>query len=326
MRRLEPFGPIPAWSAKPLLVKKKLMPWRKRPKRRVSNFARNMKEKQRLRYHYNCSNLQLRRYWSKAWKRGNERPMDIFMQICESRLDNFVWRVGLAPTMAAARFLVRQHHIQIMPPKSDGSYDETRYNKGWITQIWPSTLLKAGTKIQVKKKDTSQKMGRAGHDREPDIQLPDNITWDREKMEGSYNSICDPNQLGITCDENMLFRWFAGNRTGVHGRGRLSMKYFPGTYKEIPSDYNGGRIMATPENKANMKLGRGLNRHGRRRPPCQWGRASNDPLNNPYNEGKPTRAWWNKKAFPGPVLRSRHPHRPYAKDVVPGRHGKSGRI
>jgi len=285
-----------------------------------------MKEKQRLRFHYNCANNQLRRYWSKAWKRGNEKPMDIFMQLLESRLDNFVWRVGLAPTMAAARFMVRKHHIQIMPPKSDGSYDETRYHDGWITQVWPSTLLKVGTKIRVRTKKSSQGMGKAGHEREANIDLPDNITWDREQMEGSYNGVCDTEQLGITVDEDLLFKWFGGKRTGVKGLGRLHMRYFPGTYKEIPTDYNGGRIRETPENIANMKLGRGLNRYGRRRPPCMWGRPNTDPLNSPYAENKPKRAWWAKKVFPGPVLRSRNQHRPYAKDVVPGRHGKSGKI
>lgn len=322
---MEPFGSIPAWSAKPLLKPKLIQPWRKRPKKRLSDFGRRLMERQRLRFHYNVRNDELVRYFSKSWKKGIERPMEQFFQTLESRLDNFVWRSGLAPTMPAARNFILNGHIQYMPPNKDGSYNTERYHEGWITNITPGCLLKVGTKIRVKHRPTSQGVGRKALDAEPDVTLPDHITFDRESMEGMYKDVCDPEQLGIIADEDLIFSGFSDKRQRLapKGRARLHQRYFPGTYKEICGHYNGGRIKPTPENIANMKLGAGLHRSGRRKPPCQWGRPFNKPLNNPYDENVPKRPWWKLKVFPPPQFRKNV--KPYAIDTVPGRYGHSGR-
>lgn len=270
LRRLEPFGQIPAWSQRTLMKKKVIKAWRTRQTPKLSHWGRQMIEKQRVRYHYNLKDSSLKKYMERSFRKGIEWPIDNLMQQLESRLDNYVWRVGLAPTMAGARHFVRGGHIQYISGNMTG----------WKTINVPSCRLKVGDKIRVSAKEHSQNTGKLNHEAEGPIPLPAHITWDRETMVGSYDDVCDIKEIGINVTEGLLLLWCSGPR----GIRRRHFRYFEGTNKVIPKRYNGGRIRPTPENIINMKKGLGTYRHGRSRPPCLWGRRR--PLNNPYESGK----------------------------------------
>jgi small subunit ribosomal protein S4 len=276
MRRLEPYGEIPAWSRKPLLKKRLVQPWRKRPVRRLSPFGRYLYERSRVRCHYNINVRQLTKYVLRAFKEGRKHPIDHLMAILESRIDNFCWRVGIAPTMAAARFMVRENHIQIRSERVSHDYKDPE----WVTVNTPSHLLKLGDEIRVRPKPRSQGLAKRHQDEDGPVEVPSHLEWDRENLIGRYNDLCDSQEVGITVNEDHLISKFLGPQ-GVRQR---HIRWFEGTTIPIEKIYNGGRIRPTPENILNMKRGFGLNARGYKRPPCLWGRKKN-PLNNPWEYG-----------------------------------------
>lgn len=83
---------------------------RRRPPQ--SEFGKQLLEKQRLKFQYNVSERELRRYFKVAKKRKGSTP-DHLVGILEHRLDNVVRRSGLAPTIYAARQLVSHKHITV---------------------------------------------------------------------------------------------------------------------------------------------------------------------------------------------------------------------
>lgn len=87
-------------------------------RRKVSDYALHLTEKQKLRYHYGLTERQLRRTVEEA-TRGIGASGDRLAELLERRLDNLVFRAGFAPTIPAARQLVRHGHILINNRRAD---------------------------------------------------------------------------------------------------------------------------------------------------------------------------------------------------------------
>lgn len=83
-----------------------------RGKRKVSGYGEQLREKQKVKRMYGILERQFRRYFSLARKwRGNTG--DMLVQFLERRLDNVVYRLGLAPTRNAARQFVSHGHVMV---------------------------------------------------------------------------------------------------------------------------------------------------------------------------------------------------------------------
>lgn len=81
-------------------------------RRKKSEHSRQLREKQKLRYSFGVTESQLKRYFGIAsQKRGNTGVL--LSEILERRLDNVVYRLGFAPTRAAARQLVSHGHVAV---------------------------------------------------------------------------------------------------------------------------------------------------------------------------------------------------------------------
>lgn len=88
-----------------------------RTRRKISERGFQLREKQKLRFIFGLSEKQLKNYFKKAvMKKGNTALY--LSQFLESRLDNIIYRLGLAPTRAAARQLVTHGHIAINDSKT----------------------------------------------------------------------------------------------------------------------------------------------------------------------------------------------------------------
>ncbi len=81
-------------------------------RRKPSDFARQLKEKQKLRFNYGISERQFRRLVAKA-RASKMAAGDKLLELLERRLDNAVFRAGFAPTIPAARQLVNHGHITV---------------------------------------------------------------------------------------------------------------------------------------------------------------------------------------------------------------------
>lgn len=79
---------------------------------RLSEYGLHLQEKQKLRYNYGVSEHELVKYVQKSRKRRGDTGY-ILLQLLESRLDSFVYKIGLAPTINAARQLITHGHIYV---------------------------------------------------------------------------------------------------------------------------------------------------------------------------------------------------------------------
>jgi small subunit ribosomal protein S4 len=108
-------------------------------RRKISDFAKQLREKQKLKRIYGLSESTMKRYFEKAIKtKGN--TADALVKLLENRLDNVVYRLNFAPTRAAARQLVAHGHIAVNGKKVDIS----------------SYQVEASEKISFYKKDTPE--------------------------------------------------------------------------------------------------------------------------------------------------------------------------
>ncbi len=79
---------------------------------KMSDYARQLLEKQKLRYQYNVSEKQMNNYYQKA-SRITGNTGEFLLQLLESRLDSLTYRAGLAPSIYAARQLVTHGHVLV---------------------------------------------------------------------------------------------------------------------------------------------------------------------------------------------------------------------
>ncbi len=107
-------------------------------KRKTSEYGVQLKEKQKAKYTYGVLERQFRNLFAKA-TRTKGITGEVLLQLLESRLDNVVYRLGFAPTRAAARQLVSHRHIVV---------------NGSVVNI-PSYQVKAGDVVAVREKSKS---------------------------------------------------------------------------------------------------------------------------------------------------------------------------
>ena len=81
-------------------------------RRRLSNYGMQLREKQKMKYSYGLLERQFRRYFKRAEKMQGETGVNL-LQLLERRLDNVVYRLGLASTRDAARQLVNHGHFLV---------------------------------------------------------------------------------------------------------------------------------------------------------------------------------------------------------------------
>ncbi len=137
-------------------------------KRKTSEYGVQLKEKQKAKYTYGVLEKQFRNLFKKA-EVSRGITGEVLLQLLESRLDNVVYRLGMAPTRAAARQLVSHKHITV-----DGS----------VVNI-PSYLLKQGQIVGVRQKDQSMEVinnSLAGfnHSKYPWLE------WNESAMSGKF--------------------------------------------------------------------------------------------------------------------------------------------
>ena len=81
-------------------------------RKKITEYGMQLKEKQKLKFMFGVSEKQLRRYFNLASKKKGNTAVYL-IQFLEKRLDNVVYRLGFAPTRAAARQLVSHRHIKV---------------------------------------------------------------------------------------------------------------------------------------------------------------------------------------------------------------------
>ncbi len=109
-----------------------------RKRKKVSEYGTQLKEKQKVKYTYGVLERQFRNIYEKASRMKGQKGENLVF-LLESRLDNIVYRLGIAPTRAAARQLVSHCHITL---------------NGEVCNI-PSALVKPGDVVAVRERSKS---------------------------------------------------------------------------------------------------------------------------------------------------------------------------
>ncbi|MDR2139414.1 MAG: 30S ribosomal protein S4 [Tannerella sp.] len=130
----------PIFGADKVLSKKNYPPGQhgNSRKRKTSEYGIQLREKQKAKYTYGVLEKQFRKMFDKA-SRSKGITGEVLLQLLESRLDNVVFRLGLAPTRAAARQLVSHRHVVL---------------DGKIVNI-PSCSVKPGQIVGIREKSKS---------------------------------------------------------------------------------------------------------------------------------------------------------------------------
>ena len=107
-------------------------------RKKKSEYGTQLKEKQKVKYTYGLLEKQFRNLYEKASRMKGQKGENLII-LLESRLDNLVYRMGIAPTRAAARQLVSHAHITL---------------NGVVCNI-PSVLVKPGDVVAVRERSKS---------------------------------------------------------------------------------------------------------------------------------------------------------------------------
>lgn len=155
-----------------------------------SEYAVQLMEKQKAKYTYGILERQFRNIFEKA-NRSKGVTGEVLLQLCESRLDNVVYRLGISPSRRGARQLVSHRHITV---------------NGDIVNI-PSYTLKAGDVIGVREKSKSLQV--IEDSLAANSSVYEWITWNNEKLEGTYVSVPERIQIPENIKEQLIVELYS---------------------------------------------------------------------------------------------------------------------
>ena len=158
--------------------------------RKMSDYGLQLREKQRAKFIYGVQEKQFRNTFEKAAKRKGITGENLLIML-EERLDNVVYRMGLAMTRREARQLVVHSHFTVNGKKVN----------------IPSYQVKPGDVIKVKAK--SQKSPKFVEIREMQVGVPGWLSVDREKLEGTV--LADPtrDQIDTPIEERLIVELYS---------------------------------------------------------------------------------------------------------------------
>ena len=150
-----------------------------------SEYAVQLMEKQKAKYTYGILEKQFRNLFKKA-SAASGVTGEILLQLCEARLDNVVYRMGIAPSRRAARQIVVHRHITV---------------NGELVNV-PSYHLKAGDKVAVREK--SKSLEAIDRSLAASSQVYEWITWNNDTKEGTFVSVPQRLQIPENIKEQLI--------------------------------------------------------------------------------------------------------------------------
>ena len=155
-----------------------------------SEYATQLMEKQKAKYTYGILERQFSNLFKKA-QSASGITGEILLQLCESRLDNVVYRMGVSNSRRGARQLVSHRHITV---------------NGNLVNI-PSYSLKPGDVVGVREK--SKSLSAIQDSLAANSRVYEWITWNTEKSEGTYVSIPERVQIPENIKEQLIVELYS---------------------------------------------------------------------------------------------------------------------
>ena len=159
-------------------------------RRKLSEYGMQLREKQKLRMMYGMTERQFANTFKRAGKIREGKHGDNFMILLEQRLDNVVYRLGLATTRRQARQLVNHGHITVDGKRVDiPSYE---VQPGQVI-----SLRERSKNLQIVKDALEAVVGRAPF-----------VSFDEDKMEGTLVRLPERDELDANIDESLIVEFY----------------------------------------------------------------------------------------------------------------------
>ncbi|WP_010303793.1 30S ribosomal protein S4 [Kurthia senegalensis] len=159
-------------------------------RKKMSEYGLQLQEKQKLRHMYGMTERQFHNLFVKAGKQQGVHGEN-FMILLETRLDNLVYRLGLARTRRAARQLVNHGHVTV-----DGKRVDI-----------PSYSVKPGQVISLREK--SLNLTAVNEAIEVNSFIPEYVTFDADKKEGTFVRLPERSELSAEINEAYIVEYYS---------------------------------------------------------------------------------------------------------------------
>ena len=188
IRRLE--TPLPGLTSSPVPSSSRLNSQSIRKDK--SEYRIRLEEKQKLRFHYGITERQLLRYVRIA-RRAKGSTGQVLLQLLEMRLDNTIFRLGMAPTIPAARQLVNHGHVMV----NDRVVDIPSY------RCKPQDVIfirdRARSRALVEKSLSTLKQSK----------LPSHLRLNPQTFKASVNQLVNRKSVGIKVNELLVVEYYS---------------------------------------------------------------------------------------------------------------------
>ena len=164
----------------------------KRSSRKISEYGLQLREKQKAKFFYGVLEKPFRNYYKKADKMPGMTGANL-MTMLESRLDNVVFRLGLARTRKGARQIVDHKHVLV---------------NGKLVNI-PSYLVKAGDVIEIKEGKKSSQRYKDILDVTAGRLVPEWLEADQEALKGTVKELPQRSMIDVPVDEMLIVELYS---------------------------------------------------------------------------------------------------------------------
>ena len=161
-------------------------------RKKRSEYAIRLEEKQKLRLNYGVTEKQLVRYVKKA-RRATGSTGQSLLQLLEMRLDNTVFRLGMAGTIPGARQLVNHGHITV---------------NGKVVDI-PSYQCRPGDVVGVRDRDRSRQLVQANMEYPGLANLPSHLEFDKNTLVGKVNGVIEREWIALQINELLVVEYYS---------------------------------------------------------------------------------------------------------------------
>jgi small subunit ribosomal protein S4 len=161
-------------------------------RRKHTDYALGLIEKQKLRYYYGLLERQFRGVYERALKRRGVTGEQM-LQILETRLDNVVYHLGFANTRAAARQMVNHGHVRV---------------NGRKVSI-PSFGLKVNDVLEVKNNNVSRQLATKNLESATSRAVPDWLSLNKEEFKGTVMRIPTRDEINPIANEQAVVEFYS---------------------------------------------------------------------------------------------------------------------
>jgi len=163
-----------------------------RLRRKLSDYAIGLNEKQKLRFMYGMTEKQFRLTFERA---KNQRGVtgEIFLQMLECRLDNVIYRLGFAKSRSAARQFVGHGHIIVNGKKTD----------------IPSFMVKEGDEIEVRERTSSRQLATRSMEESQARTVPEWLALNADALKATVNRIPSAEETEDSINVQLVVEYYS---------------------------------------------------------------------------------------------------------------------